>query len=199
MTATTLHFVRHCDVENPEGIIYGRLEGFGLSALGRCQAERVARFLADRPIGQIYASPQVRAVQTARAIRRHQPRVQVRISHRLAEVFTSYQGMKSKDVPASINMFDNPKEPGDETMADVFRRMERFVERARKLHAGAEIVCVSHAAPIAILRVGLEGRPFTVDALRGPGEPPKGSITTFVFEGDGAPSIRFVAPEMPVC
>jgi broad specificity phosphatase PhoE len=185
---TVLHFVRHCDVENPHGIIYGRLPGFGLSALGRAQAERVAHYLSERPIAEIYSSPQLRAAQTARAIRRHHPRLRVRISRRLAEVDTSYQGLKSTDVPSTINMFDNPKDPGDETMADVYRRMSRFVERVTCLHQGLEVVCVSHAAPIAILRVGLEGRPFTVDALRGSAEPPKGSITTIIFD-DGPPTI----------
>ncbi len=186
---TTFHFVRHCDVENPEGIIYGRLPGFGLSALGRAQADRVARFLAERPIARIYSSPQLRAIQTARAIRQHHPDRRINISVRLAEVHTSYQGLKLSDVPATINMFDNPKDPGDESMTDVYRRMSRFVEWMRGRYDGMEVVCVSHAAPIAILRVGLEGRPFTVSALRGAGEPAKGSVTTIVFDGDAPPVI----------
>ncbi|HVC32944.1 MAG TPA: histidine phosphatase family protein, partial [Chloroflexota bacterium] len=136
-------------------------------------------------------SPQLRALQTARAVRQHHPRLRVRQSRRLAEVYTSYQGLKTRDVPASINMFDNPKDPGDETIADVFRRMNRFVDRVRQRHPTSEVVCVSHAAPIAILRAGLEGRPLTVDALRGPYEPQKGSITTISFENGREPTIRY--------
>ncbi len=191
---TVLHFVRHCDVENPEGIIYGRLPGFGLSALGRTQAERVARFLAGRPIVRIYSSPQLRAVQTARAIREHHPSLRILISPRLAEVQTSYQGLRIADVPATVNMFDNPRDSSDETMADVFRRMSRFVETVRRRYEGAEVVCVSHAAPIAILRVGLEGLPLTVSALRGTAEPAKGSVTTIVFDGDAPPTISRTIP-----
>ena len=189
---TTLHFVRHCDVHNPDGLIYGRLKGFGLSELGRAQAERLARFFSDRPVAAIYSSPQLRAMQTARVIRRHHPGVVVRTSRRLAEVFTSYQGLKLTDVPATINMFDNPKDSGDETMTDVYRRMRTFVDRVTCAHEGSEVVCISHAAPIAILRAGIEGRPLTVESIRGVNEPQKGSITALIFEPDAAPTFQYI-------
>ncbi|MEA2565264.1 MAG: hypothetical protein QOD49_441, partial [Actinomycetota bacterium] len=32
MTTTVIHLVRHADVENPDSIWYGHLEGFPLSA-----------------------------------------------------------------------------------------------------------------------------------------------------------------------
>ena len=43
---TVVHLMRHGEVHNPEGVLYGRLPGYQLSALGRSMAETVARFLA---------------------------------------------------------------------------------------------------------------------------------------------------------
>ena len=63
--ATVVHFVRHGLVHNPEGILYGRLPGFHLSAAGRAMAERVAEVLADQPIGVLFSSPLERARETA--------------------------------------------------------------------------------------------------------------------------------------
>jgi len=192
LSETILYLVRHCDVENPANLIYGRLNGFGLSALGRAQAEQVGQYLADRPIVEIYSSPLLRAIQTGRAIGVFHTAVSIRRSLRLIEVRTGYQGMLANDVPSSVNMFDQPRDPTDETMADVFRRMRRFVDAAFVRHRGAEVVCVSHAAPIAILRAGLEGRPFTIDALRGPEAPEKGSITRLTLSKADTPEIQYV-------
>ena len=38
---TTVHLLRHGEVYNPQGVLYGRLDGFHLSELGRTMAERV--------------------------------------------------------------------------------------------------------------------------------------------------------------
>ena len=35
MARTTIHLMRHGEVHNPEGVLYGRLLGYHLSALSR--------------------------------------------------------------------------------------------------------------------------------------------------------------------
>src|SRR5438874_3906508 len=65
---TTLLLMRHAEVHNPEDILYGRLPRFGLSELGKQQAEVTARALAEEPISTFYTSPQLRARQTARIL-----------------------------------------------------------------------------------------------------------------------------------
>ena len=43
MTETTVvHLMRHGEVHNPTGVLYGRIPDFHLSELGRTMAERVA-------------------------------------------------------------------------------------------------------------------------------------------------------------
>ena len=65
-SATTLYLVRHGEVHNPEGVIYGRLPGYGLSERGRRQIEAAAQALAPRgPFAALYASPLQRARESA--------------------------------------------------------------------------------------------------------------------------------------
>ncbi len=62
---TVVHLMRHGEVHNPEGILYGRLPGYYLSDLGREMAEMVARFLAPKDVVRVVASPLERAQETA--------------------------------------------------------------------------------------------------------------------------------------
>jgi len=63
-----LILVRHGESEaNARGIIQGRLD-FGLSELGRLQAERVAERLQGEDVLRIVTSPLIRAAQTAETI-----------------------------------------------------------------------------------------------------------------------------------
>ncbi|MDO9175439.1 MAG: histidine phosphatase family protein, partial [Actinomycetota bacterium] len=41
-TRTIVHVLRHGEVHNPKGILYGRLPGFKLSVTGQSQAKAVA-------------------------------------------------------------------------------------------------------------------------------------------------------------
>ncbi len=48
MVATTVHLMRHGEVHNPEGVLYGRLPGYRLSERGRAMARIVAVHLSGR-------------------------------------------------------------------------------------------------------------------------------------------------------
>ena len=63
---TVVHLLRHGEVHNPDGVLYGRPPGYHLSELGRAMAERVAESSADRDITHLVASPLERAQETAR-------------------------------------------------------------------------------------------------------------------------------------
>lgn len=43
---TTIHLVRHGEVDNPDGILYGRLPNFGLTERGHEMARRVGEHFA---------------------------------------------------------------------------------------------------------------------------------------------------------
>ena len=48
---TIVHLVRHGEVANPDGILYGRIPGYHLSEDGRMMAKAAAGFLAEGPPG----------------------------------------------------------------------------------------------------------------------------------------------------
>ena len=52
METTTIHLLRHGEVDNPEGVLYGRLPGYGLTPLGQEMAEVVADFLLDEGLAK---------------------------------------------------------------------------------------------------------------------------------------------------
>ena len=39
---TIVHLLRHGEVHNPQGVLYGRRDGFHLSDLGNAMAQRIA-------------------------------------------------------------------------------------------------------------------------------------------------------------
>ena len=189
---TSVLLVRHTDVHNPANIVYGRMPRFRLSALGLAQAERTADYLSTQSLTAIYASPQLRARQTADIIARRHPGLSPRVTSRLAEIRTHWQGEPFTIVDA-LNPYEPLRDASDETMADVFGRMSAALRQAAARHAGGTIVCVSHADPIAILRIGVLGLDLNLENLRSPGYPTKGSITRFDFApGEFAPRVSFV-------
>ena len=50
---TTVHLVRHGEVHNPLGVLYGRRDGYHLSDLGQAMAQRIGETIGDRDIVHI--------------------------------------------------------------------------------------------------------------------------------------------------
>jgi len=65
---TIVHLLRHGEVENPHGVMYGRLPGYHLSAQGRLMALAAADFFAERPVVSLFCSPLERAQETAQPV-----------------------------------------------------------------------------------------------------------------------------------
>src|SRR5215472_9250376 len=65
---TVVHLLRHGEVFNPDGILYGRLPGYHLSDNGRMMAAAAADFFAERPVVAVFASPLERAQETAQPV-----------------------------------------------------------------------------------------------------------------------------------
>ena len=63
---TIVHLLRHGEVHNPEGVLYGRRDGYHLSELGQRMAAQVAELTAERDIVHVRSSPLERAQETAR-------------------------------------------------------------------------------------------------------------------------------------
>ena len=89
---TRITFVRHGQVHNPEQVIYGRLPGFRLSALGERQAEAAAVALRDEPLAVVFSSPLLRAQQTAKILLAERPDVPLLTSELINEVSFLFEG-----------------------------------------------------------------------------------------------------------
>lgn len=193
---TKVIFVRHGNVHNPRNVIYGRLPRMRLSPSGHQEMQRTSQFLADLPVAAIYTSPLLRARQSARYIAAHHPGSMLRRCTDLIEVGTSWQGESNKavrEIPG-FSYYDPPKGDGDETILDVFTRMNRALDTVLRRHPGQTSVCVSHGDPIKILWIAYSGRRLTADEVRSP-DPGQASAVILDFWHPGAlPIVSTVDP-----
>ena len=197
MLAQTIHLVRHGEVENPKGIIYGRLPGFHLSERGRRQAEAAAERLKDADIGAIWASPLERAQETATFIaERHG--LAVTTDDRLLESVNSFEGVGKTAYALLRNprhwwRFRNPMKPSwGESFRDIQARMTSAVTDAIGAAGGREVVVVSHMTPVIVARNSLARRRVPPWLPVTPCQ--TGSVTTLVLEGGKVLEASYAAP-----
>ena len=195
---TIVHLLRHGEVHNPSGVLYGRLPGFHLSATGRSQAELVAKSLADADVTAVLASPLTRAQQTAAPVAALHG-LDVVTDEGLIEAENAFEG-KTVSVGGGVlrkpqywPLLRDPFTPSwGEPYLDIAHRMLGAVHRARELAEGHEAVCVSHQLPIVCLRRHLEGRHLWHDPRRR--QCSLASLTSVTFEGDRLVGIGYAEP-----
>jgi broad specificity phosphatase PhoE len=190
--------MRHGEVHNPEGILYGRLPGFRLSTTGEKQALRVAEHLADRDIVHVVASPLERAQQTAGPIV-DSHRLELVTDDRLIEAGNQFEGLKvavgdgALRSPRHWYKLRNPFEPSwGEPYLRIAHRMLGAVNRARAAAAGHEAVCVSHQLPVWTIRRFLEGKRMWHDPRKR--ECSLASLTSLTFSDEQLVRITYSEP-----
>jgi broad specificity phosphatase PhoE len=161
---TVVHLLRHGLVENPSGVLYGRLPDFHLSTVGKAMAEKVADHLAGGDIGYLAASPLERAGETAAPLAATLG-LPVVTDERLIEPTNVFEGTRFSvgdgvlRRPRYWPAVRNPFQPSwGEPYLDIAHRMLGAVYSAVHAAAGHEAVLVSHQLPIWTLRRYLEGR-----------------------------------------
>jgi broad specificity phosphatase PhoE len=163
VTQTVVHLVRHGEVENPTGVLYGRLPGFVLSEAGQHMAVLATEWLKGRDVTVVRSSPLERAVQTAAPIAAEfgvTPTTDDRLieSDNIFEGKTFGVGDGSLKNPSIWRYLWNPFRPSwGEPYAEVAARVVAAIEDARDAAAGHEAVLVSHQLPIEVTRRKLEG------------------------------------------
>ena len=167
MVRTRLYLVRHADVENPNKVLYGHLDGFQLSALGRAQAAAIGDQLASEDLTRIVSSPLARAVETARLMNEKLARPAVLETDpelREAEFSRYLQGLPYWQVPLRRPLWFVHKArrglvPGDESIDRLGGRVLEVLRRLAREHSGETMAVVSHADPINAAWILLDGRP----------------------------------------
>lgn len=195
---TVVHLMRHGEVENPDGVLYGRRAGYHLSELGQQMADRVAAHLEGRDITHVVSSPLERAQETAAPIAKAHG-LDIVTDDRLIEAANVFEG-KTFGVgdgalrrPANWKHLVNPFQPSwGEPYIEQVVRMMGAVTAARDAARGHEAVAVSHQLPIWSLRSFVERRRLWHDPRRR--QCTLASLTSFTFEGDKIVSVGYSEP-----
>ena len=161
MPADLIHLVRHAEVHNPDGILYGRIPGYHLSELGFQMADVAAESLAGHPVTALYASPLQRAQESAKPWA-EQFGLEVHTDERLIEPTNWFEGQRMRTAvkqPAAWPKLANPFRPGwGEPYTQVLGRMLAAIEDARAAVEHGEVVLVSHQMPIVMVQRHVAGR-----------------------------------------
>ena len=202
--ATTLYLMRHGQVHNPTGILYGRLPGFRLSEMGIQQARAAGEWLAGKPIQAIYSSPMERARQTASIVAQRQDALSPRIDERILEVLTPYEGRPTAELAAAGWDLYSGNKPPFESPGMVLERVLDFMTHIAAAHSNESVVAIGHGdilvfpwlyaqgvAPDALMKDRLMDYALPVDY------PATASIMTFEMDGpprETLPSVRYDCP-----
>ena len=168
VVARALHLVRHGEVHNPAGVIYGRLPGFRLSDRGREMAAMTARGIADLPVTRLVASPLLRTQQSAQPIAEIFD-LEIEPDERVIESANRFEGRVSGGAalfsdPKDWPLFRNPLVP---TWGEPYRAIvERMREAIREVFATTEngdAVIVTHQLPIWMVHRSVQRKPLPHD------------------------------------
>ncbi|TNU76744.1 histidine phosphatase family protein [Miniimonas arenae] len=187
MSRTIVHLVRHGEVHNPDGVLYGRLDGYRLSERGAAMADAVAQAFAGADVTHVISSPLQRAQETAAPIAATLA-LDVETDERLIEAANLLEGRRLAGAggrelltPSVLRHLWNPLRPSwGEPFTEQRDRMFAAIADARRLADGHEAVLVSHQSPIWAVRRSLQGRPLWHDPRSR--ECSLASVTSLTFE-----------------
>lgn len=158
--ASRIHLVRHGEVHNPDGVLYGRLPDFHLSSRGVRTAELAAAELFrsvqtdGRSIVRVLSSPLERAQESAAPIAAALS-LPIELREGLIEASSKLEGgqfsmsLSILGKPRAWRYLVNPFAPSwGEPFRDVAERMQRELGEAFDAPDGGDVVMVSHQLPI---------------------------------------------------
>ena len=168
-----------------------------LNTTGLEQARALAVALGEVPFGAVISSPQLRALETARAIAAPAG-VDIGVDSRLVELdFGTWEGRSRAEVMSSgeenrrvlAEWEGNPAmaTPGGESLVDVQTRVVELADDLSRLWPAETVVLVSHMGPIKVLLCAALGLP-----LQSAGRIFLDPATVSVVEWGERPLIRLV-------
>jgi len=195
---TIVHLMRHGEVHNPTGVLYGRMPDFHLSERGREMAETVGAHLGDHDVTVVVASPLDRAQESAAPIASAHG-LSILTDTRVIEAGNYFEGKTfgvgdgSLKYPKHWLKLINPFKPSwGEPYREIAERMVAAIDEARGLARGHEAVIVSHQLPVWTVRSKLEGRHLWHDPRNR--QCSLASLTSLTFAGDELESITYSEP-----
>ena len=169
MPADRLHLVRHGEVFNPDHILYGRLDGYHLSELGRRMAAAAAESMTGTPVTALYASPLLRAQESA-ARWSELFGLPIVTEDRIIEPTNKFEGTRSDFGPGLLlkpkywPWIVNPLKPSwGEPFKDIAARVTAAMDDAWATSDGGHVVMVSHQSPIWLATRFINGKSLAHD------------------------------------
>jgi len=195
---TVVHVVRHGEVHNPAGVLYGRLPDYHLSELGQAMAERIATSMAGRDVTYLVSSPLERARETIAPSARLLG-IEPEVDNRLLEAANVFEGKRfgvgdgAPRKPSAWWHLRNPFRPSWGEPYDVIAaRMMAALEDAAARADGHEAVVVSHQLPIWTLRNAAERKRLWHDPrVR---QCSLASVTSITMRGREVVSVGYAEP-----
>jgi broad specificity phosphatase PhoE len=195
---TTVHLLRHGEVHNPGGVLYGQRDGFHLSDLGRQMADRIAETMKGRDIVHLVSSPLERAQETGRPLAEARG-LEIVTDPRIIESSNVFEGLpfgrgnNALRRPSTWRHLWNPFRPSwGEPYQEIAARMMAAVHDARETARGHEAVLVSHQLPIWTTRLHVERRSFLHDPRKR--QCTLCSLTSLHFVGDRLAQVSYSEP-----
>lgn len=168
MVSQRLYLVRHGEVENPDGILYGRLPSFGLSERGHRMAKLAADDLAAQqvPATKLVVSPLQRTQESAAPIAQALG-LEPELDERIIEPWNTFEGRRMHGKfnalrkPASWPRLWNPMRPSwGEPFTSIRDRMKAAALDAVTAAEGGDVIMVSHQLPIWTVHRALARKPL---------------------------------------
>lgn len=195
---TIVHLLRHGEVHNPSGVLYGRRDGFHLSDLGCRMATKVAETVKERDITHLVSSPLERAQETARPLAELRG-LEIVVDERVIESTNVFEGERfghgdnALHKPSTWRHLWNPFKPSwGEPYKEIVARMSAAMEDARDAARGREAVIVSHQLPIWTTRLAAEKKSFLHDPRKR--QCTLCSLTSFHYVGDTLAKVSYSEP-----
>lgn len=195
---TVVHLLRHGEVHNPGGIVYGRLPGYSLSEDGVLMAKAAARSLVGRDVTAVWSSPLERTRETSQQLV-DLLGLETHVDDRLIEPSINFEGHSFRAGggalchPAYWPHLRNPFRPSwGEPYSQIASRMLAVIAVARRACQGHEAVCVTHQLPIWVVRRAVEGRHLW--HLPNRRQCALASLTSLTYDGDRVVSVNYTEP-----
>lgn len=188
--------MRHGEVENPSGVLYGRIPGFGLSERGHRMAAIAAESLADAPVAAVVASPLQRTQESA-APWLERFGLELVLEPRLIEPANRFEGLNLKrDLrrnPKHWPFLLNPLWPSwGEAFFSIRNRMMAAITDHWQATESGDLVLVSHQLPIWMVARTVAGKQLAHDPRRR--RCALSSITTLERRGDRFVEVSYTEP-----
>ncbi|MBN8210224.1 histidine phosphatase family protein [Bacillus sp. NTK071] len=168
---TRVYLIRHGESEwNAAGDLYCGRTDIGLSSIGRKQAEDAGMFLKSVRFDFAYASPLIRARDTAQIIL-GDTGLPIQTDERIYEGdFGEWEGRSKKEFIAQDpesweNWMANPWEARagrtGETAREMYERASSFFKEIGEKHPDDTVLVVAHNNTIRFFLAGILGMPFS--------------------------------------